>query len=435
MDLQLTITCLLVMTASASYINHRFLKFPSSVGLTLIALILSLAIIAVDKSNVPIHTWLQPFFSLMDLNASLINPEFFISVVCFLLFAGGLHINIIELAKQKTLIAVLTTLGVITSTFIIGLLVWYVSNALNIGLSLPYCLVFGALISPTDPIAILGMLKKAKAPKALSLRITGEALFNDGIGIVIFITLLRIAKGYDLVHQDVITMLAKEILGGTLLGITLGWIGNQLLKHVHEFYVGLLITLALVMTGYTTAIAWHISAPITLAVSGMVIGYKLKQVGLSPVTAKELQAFWEMIDDVLNAILFVVIGLVVLHLTVAHGAFVLGLAAIPIVLFGRFVSVAIPIKLFAHLYTYSPYVISIMTWGGLRGGISIALALSLPQGPEKQLILTTTYAVVLFSILVQGMTIKPLIEKSVRKNDENQLEAHESDVDIARKSK
>jgi len=278
MDLQLAITCLLVITALASYINHRFLKFPSSVGLTLIALILSLIMMAINQANLPFEELIQPVFSLMDLNASFISPEFFISVVCFLLFAGGLHINAIELAKQKTLIAVLATVGIITSTAIIGVLIWYVNSLLHTGLSLPYCLVFGALISPTDPIAVLGMLKQAKAPKSLSLRITGESLFNDGIGIVIFITLLRIAKGYDIHHHIIVWMLCKEIFGGALLGLSLGFIGNTLLKKVHEFHVSLLITLAIVMVGYALANKWHISAPITLATTGLLIGYNSSKV-------------------------------------------------------------------------------------------------------------------------------------------------------------
>lgn len=421
MNIQLAITSLLVLTAVSSYLNHRFLKLPASVGITFVTLVLSLSVMILNATALPFQHWFAPLVSLIGVNTNFINPEFFISVVCFLLFAGGLHICVIELAKQKTLVAILTTLGVLCSTLIIGGLVYAFSDYFAIPLSLPYCFVFGALISPTDPIAVLGMLKQAKAPNALSMRITGESLFNDGIGIVIFISILHVATGNEFEQDLLLQMLAQEILGGISVGLVLGIIGNTMLKKVHEFHVSLLITLAIVMVGYSLASSWHFSAPIALAITGLMIGFKLRSGGLSPVTAKALQSFWEMIDEVLNAILFVVIGLVVLQLKLAHGAVMLGLAAIPIVLIARFVSVAIPIKMFSRLYTYCPNVISIMTWGGLRGGVSVALALSLPPGPEKQIILSTTYAVVLFSILVQGMTIKPLITRSLRIAEERSL--------------
>lgn len=421
MDLQLAITCLLVVTALASYLNHRFFKFPNSVGFTLLPLLLSLVIIVAEKCHTPFDASLLPLFNLVNLNASFINPDFFISVVCFLLFAGGLHIDVIELAKQKSLIAVLTTIGIIISTAIIGVLLWYVSNLLHAGLSLPYCLVFGALISPTDPIAVISMLKHTRAPKTLTLRITGESLFNDGIGVVVFTSLMRIAKGHDITQLTVLGLLAKETFGGILLGLVLGFAGKSLLKQVHEFHVALLISLSAVMLGYVTSSHWHVSAPISLAITGLSMGYKLRESGLNPVTAKQLQELWDIIDEVLNAILFVVIGFVVLNLTITTETMLLASLAIPIVLLARLVSVAIPIKAFSSFYQYSPYVIPIMTWGGLRGGISLALALSLPSGPEKQLILTTTYAVVMFSIFIQGMTIQPLINKSI-KIMEQQLE-------------
>ena len=374
MNVQLAVTCLLVMTALASYINHRFLKFPSSVGITLITLMIAAIIIILNRAPIPYEHLYNPIISLVDMNVLFMSPEFFISVVCFLLFAGGLHICAIELAKQKMLIAALATFGVITSTAIIGSLIWVASHWLGIHLSFAYCLVFGALISPTDPIAVLGMLKKVRAPQSLSMRITGESLYNDGVGIVFFITLLHIAKGNSIEHETIMWMLLREIIGGVGLGCLLGMITNGFLRHVKEFHVSLLISLASVMTGYALAIHWHASAPIALATSGLVVGYKLKQGGLSLVTAKELQAFGEMIDEVLNAILFVVIGLVVLQLSVSQEALLLAGLAIPIVLFARFASVSIPITLFSHVYQYSPYVIRIMTWGGFAVGIDCACA-------------------------------------------------------------
>ncbi len=426
MNVQLSLTCLLVMTALASYINHRFLKFPSSVGVTLITLLIAAGIILLDHAPIPYEHLYNPLISLVDLNTLFMNPEFVISVVCFLLFAGGLHICVIELAKQKMLIAFLTTLGVIISTTIIGLGVWWIGNMLQVGLSLPYCLVFGALISPTDPIAVLGMLKKVRAPQALSMRITGESLYNDGIGIVLFITLLHIARGNSIEHNAIAWMLMREIGGGIALGFVMGMITNTFLRHVQEFHVGLLLTIASVMSSFVLASGLDASAPIALATSGLTIGYRLKQGGMPPVTAKAIQAFWEMIDEVLNAILFVVIGLVVLQLHLSPEALKMAILTIPIVLFARFTSVSIPITLFSQLYNYAPYAICIMTWGGLRGGVSIALALSLPTGPEKQLILTITYAVVLFSILIQGMTLQPLISKSMKKSDALKHQAEQS---------
>jgi CPA1 family monovalent cation:H+ antiporter len=291
---------------------------------------------------------------------------------------------------------------------------WLVSEWLGLGLPFIYCLLFGALISPTDPIAVLSILKTTGAPKSLETKITGESLFNDGIGVVVFLVLLGVATGGELTAGHVAGLFLQEAVGGLVFGLLLGALGYYLLKNVDEYQVEVLITLALVMGGYSLAAALHLSGPIAVVVAGLMIGNHGRQLAMSEQTRQNLDTFWELLDEILNAVLFVLIGLELLLITYHQEYLIASVLLIPIVLLARFISVGVPIKLFSLRRTFTRNVTKLMTWGGLRGGISVALALSLPEGPERDLILAVTYSVVIFSIAVQGLTIAPLVRNSIR---------------------
>jgi len=330
----------------------------------------------------------------------------------FLLFAGALHVNLNDLAKQKWAIVSLATLGVLLSTFIIGGLSWLVLNWLGIGLPLIYCLLFGALISPTDPIAVLGILKTAHAPKSLEIKIAGESLFNDGVAVVVFIVLFGIATGGEEINAAHIGLLfLEEAVGGVVYGLLLGFLTYRMLKGVDNYTVEILLTLALVTGGYALATVIHVSGPIAIVVAGLWIGNHGRLLAMSEHTREHLDTFWELMDEILNAVLFVLIGLELLLLSLTQEYLLAAVLIIPIVLLARLVSVGLPIGLLRFKQQFAPGVVKVLTWGGLRGGISVALALSLPAGPERNLILTVTYMVVVFSIIVQGLSISSLVKK------------------------
>ncbi|MEE8342528.1 MAG: sodium:proton antiporter, partial [Gammaproteobacteria bacterium] len=323
--------------------------------------------------------------------------------------------NLNDLKEQKWVILSLATFGVLISTFLIGVMSWLILNQLGISLPFIYCLVFGALISPTDPIAVMGILKTVSAPKSLEIKIAGESLFNDGVGIVVFLIIVGLATGQaDTQASEIILLLLQETGGGALFGLVLGFGGFFFLRSIDNYQVEILITLALVMGGYSAASALHLSGPITMVVAGLVIGNHGRWFAMSETTRERLDNFWELVDEVLNAVLFVLIGLEILLLSISQQYVLAGVACIPAVLLARFISVGVPITLLRSFRTFSPKVIRILTWSGLRGGISVALALSLPAGAERDVILTITYAVVVFSILVQGLTVAPLVA-SIRK--------------------
>jgi CPA1 family monovalent cation:H+ antiporter len=295
-------------------------------------------------------------------------------------------------------------------------MMWLMFGALEVDVSLLYCLIFGALISPTDPIAVLGILKSIGVPKALEIKITGESLFNDGVGVVVFLALLQIATGAghgaDVSALGIAGLFVQEALGGALFGLAAGWIAYRMLKTVDNYQVEVLITLALVMGGYAIAGRLHLSGPIAIVVAGLLIGNHGRAMAMSEHTRENLDTFWELIDEVLNAVLFVLIGLEVLVLTFTREYLIAGLAAIPLVLFARLLSVSFTINFLRRFRMFPPHVVRILTWGGLRGGISVALALALPRGPEREILVAVTYLVVLFSIIVQGLTLGPLIRRS-----------------------
>ncbi len=402
------IAILITLAALFSYLNERYLGLPSAIGLMLFALVMSLALIALGKFGFGVEEQARSLLGSIDFSKTLLH-----GMLSFLLFAGALHVNLEDLMQQKWFIISLATAGVVISTSIVGGLAWMVLQLLGLGIPFIYCLLFGALISPTDPIAVLGILKSAGAPKKLETQITGESLFNDGVGVVVFIVLLRIAEGtHEVGISEVALLFAEEALGGALFGLATGFLAYWMLKSVDNYPVEMLITLALVTGGYALAEALHLSAPIAIVVAGLLIGNHGRDLAMSDKTVEHLDTFWELLDELLNAVLFVLIGMEVLILQFTPGYLLAGVLAILIVLFARMVSVAIPVGLLRLWREFSPGVVKILTWGGLRGGISVALALSLPPGPERDVILTITYIVVVFSILVQGLTISRLFAHS-----------------------
>lgn len=390
-----------------AYINHRFLRLPATIGLMMISLIISIMIIALGKTGIHFDTLAEEILRNIDFDKALMD-----GMLCFLLFAGALHINLNDLAKQKYVIILLATVSVLTSTFIIGLASYFLLILFGFEFSFIYCLVFGALISPTDPISVLAILKTAGAPKSLETKITGESLFNDGVGIVLFMLLLGIATGgHEVSISHIVRLFLQEAVGGALFGFVAGYITFLMLRGVDNYQVEVLITLSLVMGGYSLASSMHLSGPIAIVVSGLIVGNHGRLFGMSEKTRDHLDNFWELVDGILNSVLFVLIGLEILIITFQPNALLAGFAMIPLVLGARFLSVSVPVFLLRFRRSFSPNIIKILTWGGLRGGISVALALSLPADAPRDAILTFTYMVVVFSILVQGLTLGRLIKK------------------------
>jgi len=406
------VALLVTLTALFSYINHRFIKLPTTIGVMVLAMVLSLILMSLGELGyAPIEQRAEAIISGIDFNQVLMQ-----GMLSLLLFAGALHVNLEELAQKKWPIGILATVGVVASTFLVGIASWLVLDVFGISISLLYCLLFGALISPTDPIAVLGILKSAKAPKSLEIKIAGESLFNDGIAVVVFAILLGLAVGGEEVTLGSVALLfTEEALGGIVFGLAIGYVAYLLLKSIDSYDVEILITLALVLGGYALAIHLHVSGPIAMVVAGLMIGNHGRSLAMSDTTREHLDTFWELIDEILNAMLFVLIGLEMIILTFERDHLLASLLVIPIVLLARLACVGVPVHVMRRRFgfVFSPHAIKIMTWGGLRGGISVALALSLPLGPERQIVLALTYIVVLFSILVQGLTVGRLIKATV----------------------
>ncbi len=412
MDLYYTLAILVTLTALFSYINYKFLGLPVPIGVMLIALILSLVIILLGMFGFGLEAHAKRVLSQIEFDRTLLH-----GMLSFLLFAGALHININDLAEGKWTIASLSTVGTLLSMFFVGSIVWLILTVLKIPLPYIYCLLFGALISPTDPIAVLGILKTAGAPKSLEIKIAGESLFNDGIGVVVFLILLEIALGTHPVSVGYVSVLFfQEVMGGAVLGSAIGYIAYRMIKSVDNYQVELMITLALVTGGYALARAIHVSGPIAIVVAGLLVGNQGRLLAMSEKTRDHLDLFWELIDEILNAVLFLLIGLEVLVLTFPRFSVLASLLVIPAVLMVRFVIIGCQVTLLRPIQRFKPGAIGIMTWAGLRGGISVALALSLPTGYAREVILVITYAVVVFSVLVQGLTIGKVVRKQSMKN-------------------
>jgi CPA1 family monovalent cation:H+ antiporter len=412
MEILNTAAILITLAALFSYLNSRFLKIPTTIGIMLISLLMSLGLLGLHALGLgQLEQQAERMVRGIDFYETLMD-----GMLSFLLFAGALHVNLEDLSKQKWIILLLATVGVLTSTFLVGMLAWLIFNGLGIHMPLIYCLVFGALISPTDPIAVLGVLKSVGVAKTLETKIAGESLFNDGIGVVVFLVMVGIATGSDQPEvKHISLLLLQEAGGGAVFGLLAGGLTFYLLRSIDSYQVEVLLTLALVMGGYAVASALHLSGPIAMVVAGLVIGNHGRLLAMSDTTREHLDSFWELVDEVFNAVLFVLIGLEILLLSYRGEYLLATIAIIPAVLLARFVSVGLPITVMRRYRRFSPRVIEILAWGGLRGGISVALALSLPSGPEREVILFATYAVVVFSILVQGLTIGPLVAGATRR--------------------
>ncbi len=413
MELFDIIAILITLSAVFSWINHRFLKMPTAIGLMLIALLVSLGLMLPIPGADGLEHDAQVMLQSIDFDATVLH-----GMLSFLLFAGALHVNLFDLATQKWVIATLATAGVLGATFLVGTSVFVLFWLLGLDVPYIYCLLFGALIAPTDPIAVMGILKSSGAPKSLEVKITGESLFNDGVAVVTFLVLSEIALGGEQVTvPGVLELFLHEAIGGLLLGLAAGGIAYLMLRHVDNYQVEVLITLALASGSYAAAESLHISAPITVVVAGLLIGNQGRSGAMSRPTQEHLDDFWELVDEALNAVLFVLIGLEVLVLTLTAQYLIAGLLTIPLVLLARALSAGLPIAIMRRFRSFSTGVVTILTWGGLRGGISVALALSLPAGETRDLLVTVTYCVVVFSILVQGLTLGRVVRAMARRAD------------------
>jgi CPA1 family monovalent cation:H+ antiporter len=404
----LQIASLLIVLAGAfGTVNYLFLRLPSSIGILVVALIASFAVIVTDALFPSLTVEEQIRAQVLDFEFSEALLE---GMLGLLLFAGALHVKLSDLRKAWLVIFLMATMGVGLSTAIVGFGFSWIT-----GMPLMIAFVFGALISPTDPVAVLGVLREASLPKTLETKIAGESLFNDGVGYVVFLVLVGIAFPSDDHHGSGLSgaaqLFIQEAVGGAVLGIVLGWLTFRVMRRIDDYSLEVLITLGLAFGGYELAVALHVSAPIMAVCAGLLIGDIGSKHGMSEETRKYVEAFWTLIDEILNAVLFLMIGFEVFAIAFETDFLIAGAMAIVLALVARLAAVAVPVLLLKPFKTFSKGVIPIMTWGGLKGGISVALALSLPDGEWKPLILTVTYIVVIFSIIVQGLTVTRLAER------------------------
>ncbi|MFZ0131236.1 MAG: sodium:proton antiporter [Desulfobacterales bacterium] len=401
------IAILITFSAVFSYVNYRYFHLPRTIGLMLAALILSSGLIIAGQFGWDVKDQVLAIVRSIDFNRLLLN-----GMLGFLLFAGALNVELNELINQKWVVFSLATAGVILSTLIVGGFAWMVFDVLKLPVPFMYCLLFGALISPTDPVAVISILKTMQAPKSLETQMAGESLFNDGVGVVVFIVLLRIVDGgHDVSARKALLLFTTEALGGIALGLAAGYATYQMLKRVDNYQVEILLTLGLVTGGYAGATALHTSGPLAIVAAGLMIGNQGRSFAMSEMTRRNLDMFWELIDEILNAILFILIGMEVFALEFSLKYLMAGIIMIPLVLLARLISVGIPFSLLRIKKSYRANTVRILTWGGLRGGIAVALALSLPAGHARGVLLVMTYMVVVFSIAVQGLTIGRLVKR------------------------
>ena len=408
------IAVLLVLSALFGYLNHRFLRLPHTIGLVVIALFASGVIVLADVAwpGLGVGTAMRAMLTSIDFKEVLLE-----GLLSALLFAGAVHVDLSEIRRRKWAIGLMASLGLLLSMFVIGSAMWVLAQIIGVELPFIWALVFGALISPTDPVAVLGLMKRVSVPPLLQAKIAGESLFNDGVGVVVFTIMVALATGSaahggaDVGALEVIRLFAVEALGGAVLGLVCGLFAYWLMRTLDEHNIEVLITLALVTGGYALALHLHVSGPIAMVVAGILIGNQGAQFAMSDNTREHVFQFWELVDEILNSVLFLLIGLEVLVLFKDFEHAWLAVCAIPIVLAGRLIGVSVPIGLLSFTTRFTEGAIRILTWGGLRGGISVALALSLPASPYTAELLTATYAVVVFSILVQGLTMERLVKR------------------------
>jgi len=408
MDIFTIITILVVISSIFGYINVRFLKLPTTIGLMIMAIVLTLLILLVGTFEDSIIKLAEDTINEIDFSNLILDV-----LLSFLLFAGALHTDWERLKEQGVPILIFATIGVLSSTFLVGTLFYYIVNYLvGFEVGFIYCLLFGSLISPTDPIAVLGILKNIGVPKQLEIKFVGESLFNDGVGVVIFLTLFNIAeKGLaNVTGSEIAILFAEEVVGGIGLGLLLGYITFRLTRTIDHYETEVMITLAVVMGGYLLASSLHFSGPLAVVAAGLFIGNSARQTAMSETTRLYLDRFWELVDVFLNAVLFVLIGFELLIISYEGQYLLAGVIAILIVLISRYLVLKLPIAIFGKKLGFVPHTDIILTWGGLRGGISIALALSLTTDMNREFFLTVTYVVVVFSIIVQGLTVEQLIK-------------------------
>ena len=398
---------LIVLAGVFGTINYLFLRLPSSIGILVVALLASFAVIATDAIFPSLTVEEQIRAQVLELEFSEALLE---GMLGLLLFAGALHVKLSDLRKSWPAIFLMATIGVGISTAIVGFGFSWIT-----GMPLMIALVFGALISPTDPVAVLGVLREADLPKSLETKIAGESLFNDGVGYVVFLVLVGIAFPSGDQHgaglADAVLLFLREVLGGATLGLVLGWLTFRVMRLIDDYSLEVLITLGLAFGGYELAVWLHVSAPIMAVCAGLLIGDIGAKHGMSEETRQYVESFWKLVDEILNAVLFLMIGFEVFAVAFETDFLISGVMAIGLALLARLAAVAIPVLMLKPFRTFSKGVIPIMTWGGLKGGISVALALSLPDSEWKPLILTVTYIVVIFSIIVQGLTVTRLAER------------------------
>ena len=406
------LTIIIFLAALFGYVNVRFLKLPTTIGLMLITIVFSLVIFGISVFDDTLLDIEEYIITKLDFRTLLLDV-----MLSFLLFAGALHTNFEQLRVQRWPVIVFATLGVLASTFLVGTAVFYIIPLFGLQVNYIHCLLFGALISPTDPIAVLGILKQAGAPKKLETKIVGESLFNDGVGVVVFLTIFNIAasggseESTGFLH--ILELFGAEVIGGISLGLAIGYITYLLMRSIDDYDTEVIITLATVMVGTALSQKLHFSAPLAMVTAGLLVGNDtVRQSTMSEMTETYVDKFWELIDILLNTVLFVLIGMEILVLTFDLEYIFAGLMAIPIVLICRYLSLLLPIEFFKNRLEFVPKTNLIMTWGGLRGGISIALCLGLTQDMERDLFLVMTYVIVVFSILVQGLTVGNLIKKT-----------------------
>lgn len=407
MELYYSLSVLIVLASFFAYFNVRFLKLPSTIGIMVIAMAVSIFLVIFGKVFPHTLNRVSTLIAGFDFTELLMG-----AMLNFLLFAGAVHINLKDLREQRGPIMVFSTVSVLISTFIVGTLVYFIPMP---GLEIPYiyCLLFGALISPTDPVAVLSILKGANVRKSLETKIAGESLFNDGVAVVVFAVLLQLAQegSKDMTVLHISWLFLKEAGGGFLLGVLLGVGASRAMRKIDDYKVSVLITLSVVMGGYLIASTLHFSGPLTMVFAGLIIGNLKKKWAMSPITKDYLDKFWELNDEILNAILFLFIGFNLLLIPDISNYWLPGVSCIVIVLFSRFISIWLPTTFIPFREKFSRGTIKVLVWGGLRGGVSIALALSIADGPYKKVIIGITYFVVVFSIVVQGLTIGKLANR------------------------